>query len=356
MINLTIDGGNALPTTGTGVYTLGLLEALRKYSSSDFRIMESNICSNSSSLRPLHRLIYLRRLRKKQLECRDISPVFHFTNVYVPKKLRPIGFVGTIHDLDPIYFPETFSGRYRFYFQRAVRNSAVRSDVILTDSEASRQLLIDFLNGCETKIKVARIGVSLDFMEQVDNVLKTNPTDVLTLMFVGSLSKKKNTAWLIRTTYEGVRKGALPKLKLLLVGNAGYGFNEIEKALRDAGDIVCWKSGVSKNELAKLYIESSAIVLPSFTEGFGLPLIEAMYCRKPIIASRIPSSVEVAANAAQYFDLNDIDGYYSAVRIALEDQNCDERVSFISNHLSKYLWKNLVHDYEAVYRNVVVKS
>jgi glycosyltransferase involved in cell wall biosynthesis len=355
-IRVFIDPGNALPTTGTGVYTHSLIEGLHKYGSPNFRIVESDICSSSSSLRPLHRLVYLRRLREKQLQDIDPPQVFHFTNVYTPKKLRHVGFVTTIHDIDPILLPETHSYRFRIYFKSAIKKSAMRADVILTDTEASRQLLIEYLNGHEKQIKAIPIGVSLEFAEYVDSTLQQDQPDVPILLYVGSLSRKKNTAWLIRTIYNGVRKGRFPKLKLVLVGSAGYGFSEIEKALRNAGDIVQWKQGVSKKELASIYINCSIVVLPSFTEGFGLPLIEAMYCGKPIVASNIPTSNEVASKAALYFDLNDSEGFYSAVQSALEDTGRTERLTFIKDHIKKYLWQNIVHEYETIYNNVAQRN
>jgi len=355
-IRVFIDPGNALPTTGTGVYTRSLIEGLHKYGSSNIRIVESDICSYSSSLRPLHRLIYLRRLRKKQLQVIDAPHVFHFTNVYTPKKLRHVGFVTTIHDIDPIVLPETHSYRFQLYFKNAVKNSALHSDIILTDTEASRSLLIEYLNGFEKQVKAIPIGVSLEFAEYVDSALQEDQQNVPLLLYVGSLSRKKNTAWLIRTICQGVRKGRFPKLKLVLVGSAGYGFSEIEKALRDAGDIVQWKQGVSKKELASIYINCSIVILPSFTEGFGLPLIEAMYCGKPIVASNIPTSKEVASKAALYFDLNDNEGFYAAVQSALEDSSRAERLTFIKGHIKKYLWQNIIHEYETIYNNVAPRN
>lgn len=355
-VQVFIDPGNALSTTGIGVYTRSLIEALDKYGSSRFKIYESDICSPSSSLRPLRRLIYLRRLQKKQLQVVEAPQVFHFTNIYSPKKLRPVGFVTTIHDIDPIIYPETYSYRYQLYFKRTIKKSAIRSDVILTDTEASKQLLIEYLKGHEKKIKVIPIGVSLEFAECIDSALKQNHTDVPVMLYVGSLSKKKNTAWLIQTMCDGVRKGCIPNLKLVLVGSPGYGFNEIEKALHDAGDLVQWKQGVSKKELASFYINSDMVVLPSISEGFGLPLIEAMYCGKPIVASNIPTSNEVASKAACYFDLNDAESYYSAVRSALEDTERNERLMFIRNHIKKYLWQNVVREYEAIYDDVASKA
>jgi glycosyltransferase involved in cell wall biosynthesis len=351
-----IDPGNALPTTGTGVYTRSLIDGLNKYGSSRLKIIESDICSSSSSLRPLHRLVYLRRLRKKQLQSFDAPDVFHFTNVYSPKKLRSVGFVTSIHDIDPITFPESHSYQFQFYFKKAVNMSAIRSDVVLTDTEASKQLLIEYLKGYEAKIQVIPIGVSLEFANYIDMAKQNALSNVPVMLYVGSLSKKKNTSWLIRMVSQGVKTGSIPKMKLVLVGSPGFGFNEIEYTLRDAGDLVEWKKGVSCKELASIYKNCDVVVLPSLTEGFGLPLIEAMYCRKPIVASNIPTSNEVASKAAHYFNINDREGFYSAVRSALEDTKRDERLLFINNRIKRYLWQNLAGEYEALYNSVSEKN
>jgi glycosyltransferase involved in cell wall biosynthesis len=97
-------------------------------------------------------------------------------------------------------------------------------------------------------------------------------------------------------------------------------------------------------------------VLPSLREGFGRPLLEAMYCDKPIIASRIPTSVEIAGSCGHFFGLGDADEFYQCVRDALGDTRRAERAAAAREALARYSWKNLSAVYSNIYRMAVCRS
>ncbi len=355
MLRVVIDTGNAPSKTGIGVYSNGLLRALRAYGHLTISLSESTFSSTSQSLRPLHRLIYLSRLRKAYKRNYDGAEVLHFTNVYVPPKHKEVAYLGTVHDIDAILYPSTYSLRYRLYFKRMVDNSLRRADKILTDSEAARESILNYSSILPERVKAIGIGLSPEFIENVklcdDSSFDRGSNR--TILFVGSLSGKKNIAWTIRSLAAAVRSGALPRLKLVLAGGEGFGFNEIRSEINRTQQIVQWVKSPGLQSLVSLYKKADAVILPSRTEGFGIPLLEAMYCRKPIIASRIPSSVEVASSAANYFDLDDEESLYDAVRRALEDSNSQERIVTAQQQLSKYSWEKLAPQYLSVYSEAI---
>jgi glycosyltransferase involved in cell wall biosynthesis len=112
---------------------------------------------------------------------------------------------------------------------------------------------------------------------------------------------------------------------------------------------VQWVTNPDTQILASLYKRASAIVLPSLCEGYGLPLIEAMYCDRPIVASRIPTSVEVAGCAAEFFSLGNKEEFWDAVIAAFTDVNAQQRKRCSSEQLKKYSWEYLAGNYAAVY-------
>ncbi len=89
-----------------------------------------------------------------------------------------------------------------------------------------------------------------------------------------------------------------------MVGRPGYGFSEIEASIQRQAcrDLYILPGYVSDAELSVLYTRAELFAYPSHYEGFGIPLVEAMSFGLPIVASRIPASEEVAAEAALYYD------------------------------------------------------
>jgi alpha-1,3-rhamnosyl/mannosyltransferase len=353
MIRLSIDTGNAPDRTGIGVFANGLLAALANYAAGRITASKSDTSSTSRSWRPVHRLIYLARLRKAYTRSYDGADLVHFTNTYVPKRHPRVCYASTVHDLDAILFPETYPASYRMYIRKIVPMALRRADLILTPSNAVRQAIIARFGVDAETVRAVHHGLAPDFVRLVDTTAVEENSGIPTLLFVGMLWKKKNIAWLISRIAAGVRSNALPKLRLILAGSAGFRFDDIASELRNASGVVSWIQSPSLPDLVKLYLQSSVVVLPSITEGYGLPLVEAMYCRKPIVASRIPSSVEVAEDAAWYFGLDDDDGFYHAVNEALADRDRARRLEGIHTRMRGFFWETLIPQFVGAYEHAL---
>jgi glycosyltransferase involved in cell wall biosynthesis len=346
-----IDRGNAPSNTGIGVYTDGLAQALRAWGSDFLSVVESTSSITSTNLRPLRRIGYLFKLHQLASKRYDGANVVHFTNVYTPKRRNGVAYVTSIHDLDAIVYPSTYSKRYRLYFEKIVKMATARAHLVLTESDYVRSLIIDRYSLSEDKVRAIGIGISPEFASLASARSIGSHGPVPTVLFVGSLSEKKNTLWLVSTIIKGIRSEFLPQLKLVLAGNAGFGFGKLSEIMETAPDIVAWVRNPPLHELVKLYKQASVFVLPSITEGFGIPLVEAMYCGIPIVASRIPTSVEVASKGAHFFDLDCEESFYEAINQALEDKDRSARMTFVENHIQQFLWPNIVPKYINVYRD-----
>jgi glycosyltransferase involved in cell wall biosynthesis len=355
VLRVVIDLGNASDRTGTGMVALGLLDALERYVPEEIEASEAGISSIGNTLRPIRRLFYLQRLARLVKTGFNGANVAHFINSYVPRKHPNVAYVSSIHDLDAIQCPEVYSRRFVLYIRKAYQTACERAEVIVTHTEAVGAMIRDEYDLPETRVRVTGIGLHRRFVAAVDAAsgsLRNPPRrPIPTLLYVGQVSKKKNTAWLVRSVVRGVKSGALPNMMLMLAGNAGHGAEEVRRELKEAGDLVVWHYSPSLEELVRLYLESSAVVLPSRREGFGIPLLEAMYCGKPIVASRIPTSVEVAASAANFFTLDNADEFYDALHGAVEDCRAEQRRLTAEQQLSKYSWQRLAPMYLDVYRD-----
>ncbi|MEO8168337.1 MAG: glycosyltransferase family 1 protein, partial [bacterium] len=294
MLKVLIDCGNAAPWTGTGVYAKGLLSALNQWAGDSLNAEDSGVSSIGKSLRPLHRLVYLLKLYRLRAAGYHHADIIHFANIYAPRKIQSVAYVVTIHDLDPVTHPHLHSGRYSLYFDRAVRHALERADLILTDTEAVQELIVDRYRAKPENVMAIGVGLNSTFMNAVDIQAPRVQSVEPTVLFVGRLLRKKNIAWVARAITKGIRTGAIPKVRFVIAGNPGDGVPEITSAIKDSGGNVEWMKNPDIQSLVTLYLKSSIVILPSFTEGFGIPLLEAMYCGKPVIASKIPTSLEVA--------------------------------------------------------------
>ena len=355
MLRLLIDRGNAPPRTGIGIFGQLLLQSLQAYCSDEIDAEEAGVSLPAQSFRPLRRAAYLYRLSRLRRRNYRGAEVIHFINQYVPTRNPRTSYVVSIHDLDPMMLPDAHTRRFSWYFNSIIEKSICRADVIIAPSDSVRSELLETFASAAGKIRVGGQGLSVDFIGLAEQVPKIEP-DPPVLLYVGQLSKKKNIAWLIRTFRKGVRSGALPGARLILAGGRGYGFSEIERAMKEAGESVFWYPSPTLSQIVTQYRSCTAVILPSLREGFGRPLLEAMQCDKPIIASRIPTSVELAGEGAHYFAIDDPSEFYHAVVEAIEDKDPDRRRKMASERLLQYSWNNLARVYGDIYKEVAASS
>ena len=177
---------------------------------------------------------------------------------------------------------------HTFQKSRAINNS----DGIVAISENTKKDLLKFNPSFdENRVRVIYNGFSRDFYQLACNQSEHGKF----VLFVGSRAKYKNFDLLVEAMRE------LPDFKLLVVGSK---FSQAEESLLDeccAGRFEL-KSGVSNEDLNRLYNSAHAFVYPSLYEGFGIPVAEAMAAGCPVIALNCSSIPEVAGEAAILLD------------------------------------------------------
>jgi len=348
-MKVLIDRGNAPSRGGIGVFSANIIRAVKTFCPDSVNIEDSGISRGPTGLRPLYRLIYLSRLYRLRQKGFHTAEVVHFTNYYVPPRLKNVSFVSTIHDIDPIAIPEVHTRRYVYYFRYILEHTLKRTHAFETHTEAIKNEVIERFNVDSDSVRVVGDGLSPEFITAAKAAQKHFP-DQPSLLFVGQLNRKKNVAWLTNAVVSGVLTGALPKLTLVLAGSPGFGSEEVLNEVRASAGIVRWQPSPSLDQLVALYRSSSMLILPSLREGFGRPLLEAMYCSVPIVASRIPSSLEVAGDAALYFALHDRDELYHSIRETLSGRYHANQQAVAQQRLSNYSWRRLAPCFVELYR------
>ena len=352
IMRVLVNSGNAPAYGGVGVYTKSLMTSLQEFCGERIEVLSDTISKSATDWRSLHRLQYLARLARLRHHGYNNAQLVHFTNYYVPKRVRGIASVANIYDLDPLFLPDAHSWRYREYFKYIVAKAVKRSHLIISSSEVVREEIINCFHANPERIVTIGVGLLPAFESLAFKEERSTPSTPVLLM-VGQLHKKKNTAWFVRTVSSGVKNGALPKMQILLAGRPGYGFAEVEPMLRENFEVVRWIQNPNLAELVRLYCTSSVVAIPSLREGFGIPLLESMYCDKPIVASRIPSTMEIAGDVPYYFDLGSEDSLFNAIKEALRDPFADKRRFSSRERLERYSWSNLALRHERVYRSAL---
>jgi glycosyltransferase involved in cell wall biosynthesis len=254
------------------------------------------------------------------------ADVAAFPNYVIPLA-SPCPTIAFVHDLALLRMPELFTVRKRLVMGPLVRKSASAAALVATVSEASRRDIIAWL-GVDPERIVLLPGaphpscgpVAPSDAAAVRAVHGLARPYVLT---VGTLEPRKNLLTLLdafdQLASEGNRAAA--DLDLVVVGGRGWRDRRLLRALgaRSALGHVRWLGYVSERELIALYGDAALFVYPSRLEGFGLPVIEALACGTPVIASDVPALREVAGDAASFVPPGDAGALAGAIARLLAD-------------------------------------
>ena len=188
-----------------------------------------------------------------------------------------------------------------------------RAKKIITISEFTKREILDVFHTSPSQIKVIPNGY--DHTRYHENLNSQKTREVLDryhipqpyLFYIGRLERKKNIAGLIDAFALFKRHSQLPH-KLVLLGFQGYGFSEIQEKIhrQNLESEVFMPGYIPEEDIPMLYRGSDLFVFPSFYEGFGIPLLQAMACGVPIHAARAGAIPEVVRNAAILVEPSDI--------------------------------------------------
>lgn len=214
------------------------------------------------------------------------ADVFHGTNFEVPYLGRTPAIL-TIHDLSPWKDPAWHSGAARVRQRTPWLVRLGRATLILTVSEAMGREIAGHFGLPAEKIRAVPLAASGLFRP-----LPAAPPERPYFLFVGTLEPRKNLAALVEA-WQAVR--AVKEIDLWIVGRERADFVPLPEfpGLKRLGE-------VSDADLPALYSNALAFVYPTYYEGFGLPVLEAMQCGCPVITSRDAAVTEVSGGAAMH--------------------------------------------------------
>lgn len=228
----------------------------------------------------------------------------------VPPRSKPM--VVTVHDVDFLEHPERLSRRGASFFPRAWRAALERADVMAVPSAVVGQAVR--AHGADAaKVEVVPWGVDVRPLDEgrADAMRQRLGISEPFVLWVGTAEPRKNLAGLV---------AALEPLDvpLVVVGPDGWGLN-LDDVLAPLGDRAIRLGRLDRADLDAVYALATVFAFPSFDEGFGLPVLEAMAQSTVVVTSRHTATEEVAGGAAILVDPHDVESIRSGLSSALSD-------------------------------------
>lgn len=271
---------------------------------------------------------------RHQLILPDILRKLRPDVLHVPAFAAPIGWHGplvlTVHDLSFLQVPDQSSLYARLYWQYLLRESSRRAQRIIAISEKTHDELVSYWGIEKDRIRLVHNALrpSLQFSEisAEDIRLVQQRYGMRYLLHPGRIMPRKNIEKLVEA-FEMVA-ARFDDVHLVLTGGAGYGSKEVlQQIARSAYRNRIHQPGwVSDHELSILYAGASVLVFPSKHEGFGLPIVEAMACGTPVVASPEAASREIAGEAVVRADCSQSSLLAEAIVQVLSDETLRERM------------------------------
>lgn len=312
--------------------------------------------------------------------------VVHAPSLAVPPRPKAGYLVVTVHDAGPWRYPEGFTSRGRRFHQSGLKSALRHADALLTGSQAAADELQELAGVPSGRLLVVPYGVDQpaerpgpEAVSAVRHRLGLGERPYV--LWVGSLEPRKGVGTLVaamarlaagrsvtgeqprteeqpRTgervgTGEGARHAAAA---LVLAGyqgwqNAGLISPEDEAVL---GPSLVRAGRVSETDLAALYRGASVFALPSWHEGFGLPVLEAMAEGLPVVASDIPAIREVAGGAAQLVPVGDVEAWAGTLEALLGSTSQRSALAEAGRRRSlAFSWRATAEATLAVYRQLM---
>ncbi len=236
----------------------------------------------------------------------------------------------TIHDLAHERHPEWFSKNYVRYYHFMMPRVARNARAVVTVSEFSKQEITTLFDVNPEKIFVVPNGVSLPIKET-----KSSPKPEKYIVAISSLEPRKNFGRLIQA-FLALKTN---DVKLCIAGMKFKSFRDLPfEEWRNEN--VIFPGYLSDIELVNLYENALFSVYPSLYEGFGLPPLESMACRCPVLASRIPPVEQVCGNAVLYTDPLNISQMAAQMELLIRDPKLREELILKgTERVKKYSWK-----------------
>jgi glycosyltransferase involved in cell wall biosynthesis len=261
-----------------------------------------------------------------------------------PKYLT-IPSVVTIPDMQHEFYPKYFSRDVLEWRRKNLQLSAKRADAILTLSEFSKQSIVQYLNVSESKVHAIYLDASKEFYQELSDEKyqiikeKFDLPDQYGFYPANTWPHKNHIALLQALTILRDRYGK--KINIVLTGSQQQASEKVNAFIKKNGlaSQVKFLGYIHQEEMPYVYMGASFLVFPSLFEGFGIPLVEAMKTKTPIVCSDKGSIPEVVGDSAICFDATDPEDIAAKILEILDEKTRTDLVKKAFERAGEFSWK-----------------
>ncbi len=299
----------------------------------------ASICLPSGNPGRLKKALWRRYHLSDRLNT-DRVDVYHGLSNELPRNLKDsaVKSVVTIHDLIFLRYPQWYPWIDRQFYRKKFREACESADKIVAISQQTRDDIIDFYKIPGDRIEVVYQSCHEGFKKAAEEQQKKEARSKYELpeeyiLYVGTIEARKNLLSVVRAIHQGGID-----IPLVVVGRKTSYLREVLHYVRAHGlKNIVFLSEVRVDELPAIYQQASVFVYPSLFEGFGIPVLEALYSKVPVITSRGGCFSEVGGEYSKYVNPEDPEELAAALSDIL--QNPDRRAKMQEegfNHAQKF--------------------
>ncbi|HEX7870173.1 MAG TPA: glycosyltransferase family 1 protein [Chryseobacterium sp.] len=351
-------------TSGLGNYSRDLVRILSKYyPENQYLLLNKNKSETGSDILDNSKVTFVenskgtmsRQFKMGKDAQKQNADIFHGLSGELPLKWdkKPIKKVVTIHDLIFVRYPQYYS-----FFDRKIhlwkfKKAANSADKIIAISEQTKCDIIQFLKVPDSKIEVIYQGCHKAFKEQQSSELTQNIQQKFNLperfiLNVGTIEERKNLLNIVKA----IKDTTIP---LVVVGKKTKYFQKITSFIQKnkMEKQVHLLEGVSMDELAVIYKLADIFVYPSFFEGFGIPVIEALFSKTVAVTSNTSCLPEAGGPDSVYIDPNNYLDIQSKIKFLWDNESerkrrADKGFEFVQKFNDEPIANQLMNLYKKI--------
>ncbi len=286
----------------------------------------------------------------------DIYQTQYITPLFVPRKIK---IATIVHDISFTKYPQFIKWSDLFFLKLFIPLSLRRANKIIGVSEFTRDEIINYYKIDPEKIDFIHNAVGDNFLkesskEELEAVRKKYALPPKFILYIGTLQPRKNLPTLIEAYAEAIKNK--DEIKLVLAGGKGHNFdpkidNTIEKY--DLKNDVLLPGYIDEKDKSAIFHLAHVFCFPSFYEGFGIPVLEAMTLGVPVLASNIPPHEEVAAGSALLFDVrNNRDMEKKLAQLCTDDNLRKDLSEKEKRQAQNFSWSKTAKKILNIYKNL----
>jgi len=260
------------------------------------------------------------------------------------KALFKKNVITTIHDIMPLFISER-KKVFNIFFKNSILVTLLKSKKIIAVSENTKKDILKYFKINPKKVIVVHEGVSKEFYP-----MKNKENKEIKIGYIGGLGKRKNVEFILKLAEK------IPNVKFI-IGGRGPDKERLERiSIKLMLKNVEFSGFIPDSKMNEFYNSLDFFIFPSFYEGFGLPVVEAMACGVPCIVSDRGSLPEVIGNAGLIIDIDDLSDSCERIKKLIKNKEMIKILSNKSIKRAKYFdWEECAKKTIESYKDIVKK-